>query len=218
MSTTSGYSNTSTGSKPADPYKEANYDNSASLKERVEDLMNWIDTHKFCMMTTRQKDSGYLMSRCMALAARENVDLLFHTNTESRKTDQLEGDPHVNIGFLNSNNGDWASVSGTAEIIADRDIIKKYYSPQLKTWVGDLGDAVHDGGPNDPRIGIIKVHIRTATYALQKGNPITRSIEVAKGTMTGKPASVNKLRELTEGDLDTYRKSLSLLSEARQYV
>ncbi|KAF8455288.1 hypothetical protein BDZ91DRAFT_801480 [Kalaharituber pfeilii] len=202
MSTASSYSNTSTSSKPADLYKEANYDNSdISLNERVEDLLNWIDTHKFCMMTTRQKDSGYLMSRCMALAARDDIDLLFHTNTVSGKTDELEGDPH----------GDWASISGTAEIISDRDVIRKYYSPQLKTWIGDLGDGVHDGGLNDPRVGMIKVYIRTATYTLQKGNPITRSIEVAKGAVTGKPASVNKLRELTESDLDTYRKSLNLI-------
>lgn len=71
---------------------------------------------------------------------------------------------------------------------------------------------MHDGGPNDPRLGVIKVHVRTATYALQLGNPISRTFEVAKGSITGKPAKVNKLRELTESDLDTYRKSINLVS------
>lgn len=78
--------------------------------------------------------------------------------------------------------------------------------------MGDLGDGVHDGSANDPRVGVIKVTMRTATYALAQGNPITRGIEVAKGAVTGKPASVNKLRELTESDLDTYRKSLNMVS------
>lgn len=77
--------------------------NHAPLKELVEDLISFIDGHKLCMMTTRQKESGYLVSRCMELAAREDsIDLLFHTNTVSGKTDELVGDPHVNVGFLNS--------------------------------------------------------------------------------------------------------------------
>lgn len=97
--TSSGYPHTDTGSKPADPYREANLDH-ASLKERVEGLVQFIEGHKFCLMTTRQMDTGYLVSRCMAVAAREGIDLLFHTNTESGKTDDLVGDPHVNIGFL----------------------------------------------------------------------------------------------------------------------
>lgn len=209
--TSSSYSNTDTGSKPADPYTEVNHD-PAPLKERVEDLIKFIEGHKFCLMTTRQKESGYLVSRCMAVAAHEGLDLFFHTNTESGKTDELVGDPHVNIGFLKESNGDWASVSGTAEIISDRETVKKYYSNQLKAWVGDLGDGIHNGGPNDPRVGVIKVRVRTATYSLAEGNPISRSIEVAKGTITGKPAHVNKLRELSEGDLETYRKSQNLIS------
>ena len=36
----------------------------------------------------------------MAVAAREGIDLLFNTDTASGKTNELVGDPHVNIGFL----------------------------------------------------------------------------------------------------------------------
>jgi hypothetical protein len=56
------------------------------------------------MMTTRQDQSGLLVSRCMALAAKESaVDLLFHTNTETGKTDELLSDPHVNMAFIKPN-------------------------------------------------------------------------------------------------------------------
>ncbi|KAF8439175.1 hypothetical protein BGX38DRAFT_1208811 [Terfezia claveryi] len=193
-----------TGSKPSavNPGHEP-------LKERVEDLIQFIDSHKFCLMTTRQKNTDYLVSRCMAVVAREGIDLLFHTDTESGKTDELVGDPHVNIGFLKESTGDWASVSGTASIITDRELVTKYYSNQLRAWVGDLGDGVHDGGPNDPRVGVIKIHMKTATYCLSQGNAFTRGIEVAKGTITRKPAQVNKLRELTENELDMYRNLIS---------
>jgi hypothetical protein len=63
------FSNTDTGSKPADPYKQQNLDH-ASLKDKVEDLVSFAEKQKFCMMTTRIADSGLLVSRCMALAAK----------------------------------------------------------------------------------------------------------------------------------------------------
>jgi hypothetical protein len=62
------FSNTDTGSKPADPYTAKNKDE-PSLSEKVEDLSKFISSAKFGMMTTHAKDSDLLVSRCMALAA-----------------------------------------------------------------------------------------------------------------------------------------------------
>lgn len=56
--------------KNADPYKQKNLDSETCLKEKVEDLVSFIEGLKFGMMTTRQKESGLLVSRCMAVAAR----------------------------------------------------------------------------------------------------------------------------------------------------
>ncbi|TVY26037.1 Protein bli-3 [Lachnellula hyalina] len=205
------FSNTDTGSKPADPYKAKNIDN-ATIKEKIEGLTEFISASKFGMMTTRDGSSGALVSRCMALAAKEGggVDLIFHTNTESGKTDDITSDPHTNVSFLNSS-GEWASVSGTSEIITDRSVVEKYYSSSLKAWLGDLGDGKHDGGPQDPRIGVIKVTTRTATYAVSKKNAISRVAEVAQGVITGNAASVNKLREISEEDILTWRASNKLV-------
>ncbi|KAE9364022.1 hypothetical protein N431DRAFT_489826 [Stipitochalara longipes BDJ] len=201
------FSNTNTGDKPADPYKEKNIDN-ASIKDKVEDLSEFISSSKFGMMTTRDGSSGALVSRCMALAAKENggIDLIFHTNTESGKTSDIDSDPHINISFLNSS-GEWASVSGTSEIVTDRSVVKKYYSPALKAWLGDLGDGKHDGGPEDPRIGVIRVTTKTATYAITRKNAVSRGIEMAQGVVTGKAPAVNKLRELSEKEVETWRSS-----------
>ena len=63
------YSNADTGNKPADSYTQKNLD-SASLEEKVNDLVTFAEKQKFCMMTTRIADSGLLVSRCMALAAK----------------------------------------------------------------------------------------------------------------------------------------------------
>jgi len=69
------FSNADTGSKPADPYKEKNIDH-ASIKEKVDDLSEFITACKFGMMTTRDDSSGQLLSRCMALAGKVISSLL----------------------------------------------------------------------------------------------------------------------------------------------
>lgn len=191
----------------SDPYTAKNKDEPGT-EEKINALNDFVKSSKFGMMTTRIADSGLLVSRCMALAAQESggIDLLFHTNTESGKTSDLESDSHVNMAFLNSSGG-WASISGTATIVDDRETVRKYYTPTLKTWLGDLGDGKHDGSENDPRIGVIKVKAVTATYALQKGTALGRGYEMAKGTITGEVANVNELREIDEQEMKQWRSS-----------
>lgn len=205
MSDQQHFSNADTGSKPADPYKEANKDD-APVPEKIDALSTLVTKCKFGMMVTRDSQTGHLVSRCMALAAKETggIDLLFYTNTETGKTDELAADPHVNMSFLNSS-GEWASVSGTASIITDRSMVKQHYSSTLKAWLGDLGDGVHNGGPEDPRLGIIRVNMNTATFAINDKNVVSRVAEVVQGEITGKPASVNKLRKITDTEVQQWR-------------
>jgi general stress protein 26 len=128
------------------------------------------------------------------------VDLIFHSNTESGKTDDLASDSDVNLAFLTSS-GEWASISGKASISTDRADIKKYYSPALKAWIGDLGDGTHDGGPEDPRICLIRVKAVMAQYAISKSSMVGSLIEVAKGVATGDVPNINKLRHLGEAEV-----------------
>ena len=218
----SSFSNADTGSKPADPYTAKNLQE-PSLKEKVEDLQSFVDKSKFCMMTTKTHD-GLLASRCMAVAARvsyttphklscstntttqedNGIDFIFHTNTESGKTDDLQENSDINLAFLN-NSGEWASISGTASIETDRSRVEKYYSPSLKAWLGDLGDGKHDGGPKDPRIGLIKVKSKTAQYAVSRRTAIGGAVEFAKGVVTGETAQVNKLRHIEANEVEQCR-------------
>ncbi|KAI0105325.1 pyridoxamine 5'-phosphate oxidase [Nemania sp. FL0031] len=205
----STFSNTNTGDKPADPYTQANKDTTVSTQDKIQALDKFVNACKFGMMTTRDQATGKLVSRCMAVTAEEShgVDYLFFTNTESHKTDELKSDPHVNIAFLDSS-GQWASISGTASIETDRNLVKKYYSPTLRAWMGDLGDGKHDGSENDPRIGVIRVKMNTATYAITDRTILGRMAEVAKGMVTGEQANVNKIREISEEEVTTRRSAL----------
>lgn len=69
MSTQPKFSNTDTGDKPADPYKQANTDTEATVEQKIEALNKFMTSSKYGMMTTRDSQTGQLVSRAMALTA-----------------------------------------------------------------------------------------------------------------------------------------------------
>ncbi|KAJ5578401.1 Bli-3 protein [Penicillium hispanicum] len=195
--------NTSTGNQPVDPYKTQNFED-PPLPQKIEELVDFISEVKFGMLTTKQSDGEFLTSRCMALTAKENggIDLIFHTNLFSGKTMDLTVHPQeTNMSFLDQVNGAWASISGVARIIADPSIVQKYYSPALKAWLGDMGDGVHDGGPNDPRIGVIKLEAKLATHVVSRKGILGRAVDTVKGAVKGDVPSINGIRELSQEEL-----------------
>lgn len=108
----------------------------------------------------------------------------------------------TNMSFLDPISGSWASISGTASIVADKETVKKYYSPALQAWLGDLGDGVHDGGPEDPRIGVIKLEAKTAVYAVSRKGVIGRAVETVKSVAKGDVPAVNSIREVGRAEFD----------------
>ncbi|CAG8000231.1 unnamed protein product [Penicillium nalgiovense] len=209
MSTTDANINTKTGNHPVDPYKTQNFED-PPLPEKIEDLVEFISQVKFGMLTTKQSEGDYLASRCMALAATENggIDLIFHTNLFSGKTMDLTVHPQeTNMSFLDPVSGAWASISGTASVVGDPATVKKYYSPTLKAWIGDMGDGVHDGGPSDPRIGVIKLQAKLATHVVPHKGILGRAVESIKGAVQGNVPHVNGIRELSMQELAEWRQT-----------
>lgn len=227
--------NTSTGQQPADPYTAKGTED-PPVAEKVEDLVKFMTGIQYGMMTTLQSEGDLLSSRCMALAAtvsllhnchqrnivltkcrtqeHAGVDLIFHTNMSSGKVLDLNAHPkQVNVSFLDLLSGAWASVSGTASIVTDRATTEKYYSPSLKAWLGDAGDGVHDGGPNDPRLGVIKIQANQVTHVVAKKGLIGQVIQTIKGTVTGEVPNINSIRELSGEELLQCKFQIDLTEE-----
>jgi len=177
------------------------------VEEKIDQLYDLIDGINVCMMTTRRED-GFLVSRAMGTQTHshrtksgfEGVDLWFVTNAASHKLDELNYDPHVNLAYYREGTNDWVSVSGTAKVSFDKALIKKLYTPELRAWFGDLGDGVHTGGPEDPRICIILVEAHTVTYS--KSNTWVPTVfKVIKGMVSGEKVKVAEVRSLSEAEL-----------------
>jgi general stress protein 26 len=184
----------------ADDTAGKNRSEHVSSEKKLEDLYDLIDGIEIAMFTTRRGD-GHLVSRPMATQERTSgCDLWFVTDGDANKLDELESDPHVNLAYYKDRTREWVSVSGTATITRDRELIRELYEPDWRAWFGDEGGD-RDGGPDDPRLTLILVEAHSVFYLkVDKPKPVVL-FEVMKGIITGSPPNVGAQRELREHEL-----------------
>ncbi len=111
-----------------------------------------------CLLGTLREGTGPV-HRSMAVAKRTGPDFLFLANAHSRKFEEIEKNPGaVAITFQNSSSQDWVSVTGKCTTSNNEDPrIKEVWSKGASMWFGDLGDGVHNGKPEDPRMKLIEI-------------------------------------------------------------
>ena len=178
---------------------DKNRDNEVPLEKKLDDLYKLIDGIEIALMTTRRPD-GHLVSRPMDTQKRTaGTDLWFVTDIEAHKLDELAVDPHVNLAYYNSRSREWVSVSGTAIISQDRNLIRGLYKADWKIWFPDEGGS-RNGGPDDPRLALILVEAHSVVYSKQNRPTPLVLFEMAKALITGSAPKVADLRELDEGE------------------
>lgn len=96
-------------------------------------------------------------------------------------------------------------MAGSAAVVEDRELVARHYSPTLRAWLGDLGDGEHDGSAGDPRLGMIRVRMETATCSLSGKGVFGTVKDVVAGAVSGKVAGVVKLREITREEVNSWR-------------
>jgi general stress protein 26 len=190
---------------------EKNKDTEVPLEKKLDDLYKLIDGIETAMFTTRRAD-GTLVSRAMQVQRRTaGVDLWFMSNWFADKLDEIALDPNVNVSFYRDRTREWVSVSGSAIISRDRNLIRGLYQPDWKAWLGDEGGA-NDGSPEDPRIALILVSAQSVTYS-KKDRPTPMVLfSLAKAMITGEPPKVADLREVSGDEL---RQAPKLQSDLR---
>ncbi len=169
-------------------------------EQKLEELYALIEKIEITMMVTHTAE-GAMVSRPMSTQKRVGgVDLWFMTTTEGELVEQLRADPRVALAYYSSKSREWVSVAGRARLVADRATIRARYQPDWRAWLGDEGGA-RDGGPDDPRIGLIEVEGEHATYFRGDVPRAVALFRVLKGVVTGEPPKVGVQRELSATEL-----------------
>jgi general stress protein 26 len=189
----------------ANDVMDKNRDEGTSTEKKLDDLYALIDGIETCMMTTRRPD-GQLVSRPMQVQERTaGTDLWFVTDYETNKLDELLTDPHVNLAFFNNKSREWVSVSGTALVTQDRDLIHGLYKPDWKAWFPDQGGN-RDGSADDPRLALIQVEAQSVIYMKStKSRPMVL-FQVVKAMITGDAPEVGEERELGQREIAKARR------------
>ncbi|HEY8310296.1 MAG TPA: pyridoxamine 5'-phosphate oxidase family protein [Gemmatimonadaceae bacterium] len=183
---------------------EKSTDDNVPPAKKIEELYSLVEGIETAMLTSRKFD-GTLISRPMATQEkRPRVDFWFVTSTETHKVDEIEAQPEVNLAYYNNKSREWVSVSGTARIVTDRDLIRTLYKPDWKAWFGDEG-GVRNGGPNDPRLVLIEVEAHEATYLKSNEPRAVQLFKVAKALITGDTPKIGDMRHVEKKDLEARR-------------
>ncbi|KAL9580164.1 MAG: hypothetical protein Q9212_004655 [Teloschistes hypoglaucus] len=190
-----------------DPSLSKQWDETTPKEEQFQELYKIIDGLKGSLLTTIRPDIGPV-SRSMAVAKRVGPDILYLANIHSQKFQDMEKDKTVQVTFQNSSNQDWVSISGTAVTTDNADPrIKQVYSKGVNAWFGDLGDGIHTGMPEDPRMALIEVKANYITYWKTTSSMPGFIKEVAHASLTGQVADTGVNRQLFDKDIQVARES-----------
>ncbi|KKY29145.1 putative blue light-inducible protein bli-3 [Phaeomoniella chlamydospora] len=189
-----------------DPSVSKQYDDETPASKRIEDFYSFADSLKICLMGTTRQGLGQV-SRAMAVAKREGPDFIFLCNKNSRKFEDLNHSSKVQLTFQDSSSQSWASVTGEAVVTSNSDPrIKDLQSPFVSAWFGDLGDGVHNGKAEDPRMALIEVKSEYIAYWQSQSTKLGFLKEIIESNVTGKVANTGVLRELKGSEIEQARK------------
>jgi len=141
-------------------------------------LTQLINDARIGMLTTMTIE-GTHRSRPMGLQNSEfDGDLWFFAYESSDKVADIRITPQVNVAFSVSSNA-WVSLSGTAEIVHDRQKAEELWTPLLKAWFPE--------GLDTEGLALIRVHGETAEYWDAPNSKAIQLFGMAKAAITGGP-------------------------------
>lgn len=146
-----------------------------TIIEKLNDLIAHIE---IAMLTTVHA-TGELHSRPMATqAVTDDGFLWFFAAQHSSKIDEIRNVHQVNVAYSDPANMRYISVSGTCELVRNRDIAAELWQDKYKRWF--------PRGIDDPDLILIKVTVNAAEYWDVKVGSM-RALEADHDTVVVRP-------------------------------
>ena len=143
--------------------------------DAVEKIREIAKDANICMFVT-DLSSLPLAGRPMATQeVDEQGNIWFMSDRNSDKNRHIEDDEQVQLFYAHTNNYEYLSIFGRAEIVNDRSKIEELWTPMAKTWF--------KAGKDDPNISLIKVIPEDAYYWDTKNNKMVSLIKFAMGAI-----------------------------------
>ncbi|MEH1828758.1 MAG: pyridoxamine 5'-phosphate oxidase family protein [Nostoc sp.] len=130
---------------------------SSDRNQQIKKLHELIKDIDYGMFTTVD-DDGSLHSYPMSKSGEINSEsiLWFFTYADSHKVTEIEHHKQVNVSFSSPEQQRYVSISGTAQLVEDRNKLRELWKPELQTWFPK--------GLDEPNIALLKVNINQVNY------------------------------------------------------
>jgi general stress protein 26 len=151
-------------------------------------LWAMIKDIKVAMMTTW--DGERLHSRPMHGHQEEfQGELFFFSRLDSGKTHELVRYDQLNLAYADIKNQTYVAISGKGELVLDRQLMKKYWTPMAAAWFPK--------GLDDPDLALIKVTAEHAEYWDMTASSMRYFWEVASANLTGREPQLGENRKVS---------------------
>ena len=131
----------------------------ATVKQ-IAELMREMD---FCMFTTFSLDGG-MYARPMSNNRKVEFDgdVWFFSNSDTRKVREIQRDPQVHLSYADPQHFRFISMSGSVEIVTDRDKKRELWDEELRRWF--------ENGPEGDDVILLKVRPTTIAFWTKEGD------------------------------------------------
>jgi len=142
-----------------------------------EKLWALVKKYRYAMLTTQEADEA-LRSRPMTTIEREyDGTLWFFAAADSTAVTALAAHSQVCLTYSNTEDFDFVTVSGSAEVISDVARKKALWKPAVQAWFPE--------GPESAHNVLIKVTPEQAEYWDSKSNKLVQLFSIARALATG---------------------------------
>ena len=124
---------------------------SAEIK-KVAKMMRNLD---FCMMTTQSPDGMRARPMSNNGEVEFDGDVWFFSAADARKIDDIMRDPQVHLGYADTENFVFISMTGEASIVRDREKKRELWIEDLERWFE---------GPDSDDVVLVKVTPQSIAY------------------------------------------------------
>lgn len=144
--------------------------------QHIKKLGSLIKGIKFAMVTT--VDAKNSLHSCPLTTQQVDFegDLWFIVGRNSEVFANIQADSRANISY-SSEKAVYVSVTGTAQVVDDHEMLENLWSPTFKIWF--------EKGIDDPNIGLIQISVDKAEYWEAPSFTATRLAPFAKALVTG---------------------------------
>ncbi len=150
---------------------------------QAEKLTDLVKDFPIAMIATRDTE-GQLMSQPFAMQQQHHDfdgELWFLISVESSTATRVAASPAANVVL--TSNSSWVSITGFAELSADKKTIASMWDASVEAWFPD--------GPDDDNLRALIFHADSAEYWDTPGSKVATALSFVRSKISGQPIDID---------------------------